>query len=88
MGSVSVPGVSGTLVNANGTTVQLENGMAENVMGGIWMLMRNATGTVGGGGGNGTMGSATPSPYTGAAAKDGASSLAMAVCMVLFAYLL
>ncbi|KAI7361973.1 hypothetical protein KC336_g21751, partial [Hortaea werneckii] len=87
MGSVSVPGVSGTLVNANGTTVQLENGMAENVMGGIWMLMKNATGTVGSGG-NGTMGSATPTPYTGAAAKDGASSLAMAVCMGLFAYLL
>ncbi|KAI6862019.1 bacterial alpha-L-rhamnosidase domain-containing protein [Hortaea werneckii] len=87
MGSVSVPGVSGTLVNANGTTVQLQNGMAENVMGGIWMLMSNATGTVGGGG-NGTMGSATPTPYTGAAPRHGASARALAVCMGLFAYLL
>ena len=37
-GSVSLPGVEGTLQSENGTSVPLTNGMAQNVIGGIWTL--------------------------------------------------
>ena len=37
-GSVSLPGVEGTLKSGNGTSVQLSNGVANNVSGGTWTL--------------------------------------------------
>lgn len=92
MGSVNVPGVNGMLINRNGTTVQLSNGMAENVPGGTWMLMGNATSTApnGGtvGGGNGTAGGATPTPYTGAASSFSASFVALTIGLSVFAFML
>ena len=38
LGSVSLPGVEGTLQSENGTSVTLTNGMAQNVGGGTWTL--------------------------------------------------
>ena len=37
-GSVSLPGVEGTLKSENGTSIQLTGGMANNVSGGTWTL--------------------------------------------------
>jgi hypothetical protein len=37
-GSVSLPGVEGTLQSENGTSVTLSNGMAHNLSGGVWTL--------------------------------------------------
>lgn len=45
IGSVSVPGVSGTFRSDNGTTVSLANGMASEVAGGKWTLVLGGGGT-------------------------------------------
>ena len=37
-GSVSIPGLGGSLQSQNGTSVMLTNGMAQNVSGGTWTL--------------------------------------------------
>ncbi|KAK5169384.1 uncharacterized protein LTR77_005359 [Saxophila tyrrhenica] len=42
MGSVRIPGVSGSLTSSNGTSVSLVGGMARNVTGGAWTLQRNS----------------------------------------------
>ncbi|EMC93052.1 glycoside hydrolase family 78 protein [Baudoinia panamericana UAMH 10762] len=78
-GSVSLPGVSGSLRATNGATVALANGMASNLTGGTWTLQVNGSKTVS----NGTSTSsstttATPATYTGSAGSVFVSWLTLA----------
>ena len=82
-GIVIIPGYTGSLSGADGTTVMLTGGVAEGVKGGNWSLVvsssPNAT----------TTSSATPPPqYTGAASRLRSMSLwtwAAVLCGVAFA---
>ena len=83
-GSVKLPGVTGSLVSGNGTSVALTGGSASEVPGGNWTLVLSANGTTSGG--NGTVGStATPVPYTGAGTEVGVSLVALVAAVVAFA---
>lgn len=80
-GSVVVPGVSGSLMSRNGTSVVLDGGRAENVSGGTWRLMSSSNGTSGG---NGTAsgGAAVPEQTANGAGLAGLSALALvAACL-------
>lgn len=82
-GSVRVPGVSGTLMSSNGSSVPFTNGMASNVAGGSYTLMMSGNGTSGG---NVTSPSSPPA-YTGGSAVATASSF-LAVVAAIFAFVL
>jgi hypothetical protein len=43
IGTVKLPGISGSLVSTNGTSVTLSDGIASNVSGGTWTLQKSAT---------------------------------------------
>lgn len=47
-GSVVLPGISGSLMSQNGTSVPLANGRSEGVAGGTWRLVRDGNSTTGG----------------------------------------
>lgn len=76
-GSVSVPGVSGTLTSSNGTRIQLLNGEASGLPGDTYKLTLSSNGTSSSGG-NGTAGAPPPS-YTGGSAMVSASSMLLLV---------
>ena len=78
-GSVSVPGVSGSLVSSNGTTIALKNGVAANVAGGTWTLKLSGNGTTISGNATAT---SSPVPYTGGTGVLGISLLALAAGFV------
>nr|OQO15778.1 hypothetical protein B0A51_17389 [Rachicladosporium sp. CCFEE 5018] len=83
-GRVSLPGVSGSLVSGNGTSVALVGGKVSELSGGIWTLKLSANGTFGG---NGTSATSSPVPYTGAGvAVTGSTvlSLVAAVCALMW----
>ncbi|KAK5128631.1 hypothetical protein LTR08_003952 [Meristemomyces frigidus] len=66
-GSVSVPGVSGSLKSSNGTTVPLTNGAAKNIAGGTWTLVVGGNGTATSGNGTATSGNGTATSGNGTA---------------------
>ena len=89
-GRVSLPGVSGSLISSNGTSVPLVGGEASGVAGGNYTLSLsgNSTATNGTAGGNGTTGTgATPSPYTGTGVA-GTSFSVLALAGAVFAFML
>ena len=82
-GNVVVPGVSGNLMNRNGTSVALMDGRAENVPGGTWRLMVSGNGTSAGGNGTVSGGAGVPQQTENGASGAGASSVFALVAAVL-----
>jgi hypothetical protein len=66
-GTVSLPGVSGTLTSGNASTIVLVSGLASDVPGGTWTLVRNGSGGTNPG---------NPTSYTGAASTAPIGALA------------
>lgn len=75
-GSVSLPGVRGVLRSSDGTVVRLNGGgVAEDVPGGMWVLVVEGNRTAGNGslstGSGGNVSGAVPAAYTGTGAVAG-----------------
>lgn len=89
-GVVRLPGLSGSLQSANGSSIGLIDGEAHDVPGGSYTLrVTGSNGTMGGNGTNGTTptGSSPPAQYSGNAATT-LSSSALALGVAVFAWMM
>ena len=83
IGDVRLPGLTGSLRSANGSSIALVDGEAHDVPGGSYTLMTNGTTT---GGNSTTTGSTPPAPYSGDSAATFSIS-ALALGAAVFAWL-
>jgi hypothetical protein len=84
-GRVSLPGTSGSLRSATGTSVALVDGAAVDVPGGTWTLVLGGNASSTGGSGSTNTTSGAPAVYTGGATSMSTSLSAITAAAVIFA---